>query len=131
MVSEQDGIRLGMELLQKQIAQVPDNLRGQLSDGYHTFDELYEHRIINYIALCTSMIREGYETVWKTRVHSDGIIWDGWFLLGIFKEKGKQITYHIPYSKWGNECKYIPEIEKAPEYDGHTSADVLERLKSL
>lgn len=25
---------------------------GEVSDGYHTFDELYEHRVALFIALC-------------------------------------------------------------------------------
>ena len=71
-----------------------------------------------------------YGPVWKTRMHSDGSVWDGWFILGIGEEPGKQITYHLPESKW-DECIFADEYIKAPEWDGHTSADVLERLKQL
>lgn len=102
-----------------------------VSDGYHTFGELYEHRITLWIALCRAYSElatyVGYE-VWKTRVHSDGSIWEGWFILGI-TAKEKQLTYHLPESKW-NECDF-ELIDKAPEYDGHTPEDVLERLKNL
>lgn len=102
-----------------------------ISDGYHTFGELYEHRIALWIALCRVYselaTHTGYE-VWKTRVHSDNSVWEGWFILGI-TAKGKQLTYHLPDSKW-DECDFEP-IEKAPEYDGHTPEDVLERIKNL
>ncbi len=115
----------------------------KISDGYHTFEELYEHRIVIYIELCKWMFTLSvwhseisefldYEKrgVWKSKKHSDGSEWGGWFILGIGYESGRQITYHLPISKW-NDCGEIPEIEKAPEWDGHTSADVLERLKQL
>jgi hypothetical protein len=117
-----------------------------ISDGYHTFGELYEHRIALYIALCKMKARQNAAyndrrewieeadekppLVWKTKVHSDDSVWDGWFLLGVNHEKGKQITYHLPMAKW-EECAFASEIKKAPEWDGHTSADVLERLKNF
>lgn len=107
-----------------------------ISDGYHTFGELYEHRNRIFIQLCAihdtlaSEYGEPDYVAWKTKVHSDGSVWEGSFLLGIGKEKGKQITYHLPMSYW-NELFWAKELDKAPEWDGHTSVDVLERLKAL
>lgn len=98
---------------------------GQISDGYHTFDELYEHRIELWIKLC-----HGSYGAWRTQTHSDGSCWEGWFVLGLGREQGKQITYHLPMSRWG-DCAWADTLEIAPEFDGHTSADVLERLKGL
>lgn len=100
---------------------------GVFSDGYHTFDELYEHRIALFIALCYNIAAH---LSWKSKVHSDGSVWDGWFILGINKAPGKQITYHLPMSKW-DACYFAQELDKAPEFDGHTSADVLERISKL
>jgi hypothetical protein len=104
---------------------------GKISDGYHTFDELYEHRITLYIALCKQMFFTN-KIVWRSKKHSDGELAFGgtWFVLGINKEKAKQITYHLPIHKW-NETKFATEYDKAPEFDGHTSTDVLERIKKL
>ena len=31
---------------------------------------------------------------------SDGTVWKDWFILGVNKEKGEQITYHLPMGKW-------------------------------
>jgi hypothetical protein len=98
-------------------------------DGFHTFDELYEHRIQLYITLCKAYEND-YGGVWKSKFHSDGSNMDGWFILGIHKEKGKQITYHLPLDKW-KKLKNIKTLRKAPEYDGHTSDDVLKRLDDL
>lgn len=110
---------------------------GQISDGHHTFGELYEHRIALWMALCyaqaTKMDDGGMSCspiVWRSKRHSDGSAIDGWFLLGINKEPGKQMTYHLPASQWG-ECEFAETLDKAPAFDGHTSADVLQRLKEL
>lgn len=102
---------------------------GKISDGYHTFDELYEHRISLFMCLC-KYIADQHDTVWKSKVHSDGSVYEGWFIMGINTKKGKQISYHLPMDKWG-ECWMAKELDKAPEWDGHTSADVLERLNNL
>lgn len=103
-----------------------------ISDGYHTFGELYEHRIVLYIVLARHYSTHPKQRgqIWKSKVHSDGSVWDGWFILGIGKDKGDQISYHLPMSKW-DECSFAEELDMAPEFDGHTSADVLNRLKQL
>ena len=107
----------------------------KISDGYHTFEELYEHRITLFIALCR-LLKDQYKLqydgqgVWKSKAHSDGSVWDGWFILGIFQGKNQQITYHLPMSKWG-ETEFATTLDKAPDWDGHTSSDVLTRLKQL
>jgi hypothetical protein len=112
-----------------------------ISDGYHTFGELYEHRIELFITICKiicdfykigliSSTTPGDLCVWRSLKHSDGSGFDGWFILGIAKAKGEQITYHLPMSKW-DRCLFAEELELAPEWDGHTANDVLERLKLL
>lgn len=118
-------------------------------DGYHTFDELYDHRISLYIALCkkvhemdevkcamSGMHRSVYPyfSVWKSKRHSDGELCFGTgtqFVLGIGKGYGKQVTYHIPIERWNEVDFVLEELEKAPEWDGHSSDDVIDRLKNL
>lgn len=103
-----------------------------VSDGFHTFGELYDHRITLFIQLCKSVNDNtgSYDQVWRSKLHSDGSAWEGWFILGINKEAGEQITYHLPESEWVN-CDFAQTLDKAPEWDGHTSADVLERLRKF
>lgn len=101
---------------------------GEVSDGYHTFNELYEHRIVLFIALCRAL--QDKWVIWKSKKHSDGSEWDVWFIVGISESPGHQITYHLPASRW-DECDFIPEYDKAPEYDGHTPNDVLARIGKL
>ena len=99
-------------------------------DGYHTWDELYEHRITLWIALCNKISEYEFEKcVWRSKLHSDETSFDGWFILGIGKEQ-PQITYHLPLSKW-EATNFAETLDKAPEFDGHTSDDVLERIKNL
>ena len=107
------------------------------SDGYHTFEELYDHRITLFIALCKSFFdvfgakeEAGRYACWRSKVNGDGTKWDGYFVMGIGKEAEKQITYHLPLSRW-EETDFAPTLKQAPEFDGHSSSDVLERLKQL
>ena len=104
-----------------------------VSDGYHTFGELYDHRITLFKLVCQLELEASSEQgkpafVWRSKAHSDGSVWDGWFILGLNKEAGKQITYHLPVSEW-DSCGFAETLDKAPDWDGHTSADVLQRLK--
>jgi hypothetical protein len=101
-------------------------------DSYHTFDELYDHRITLWIALLRVINRadDGIEII-RSKVNGDGTVWDGWFILGMYgDEDGQQITYHLPMSRW-DECAFAETLDKPPEFDGHTSDDVLARLKTL
>lgn len=96
---------------------------GETSDGYHTFNELYEHRHALYMALA------GYNAgAWKSQQHADGTSWDGWFVCGLDTPKGA-ITYHLPMRLW-DDCPGT-SLEVAPAWDGHTSDDVVTRLRSL
>lgn len=95
-------------------------------DGYHTFNELYDHRIALFIALahrCESW-------AWKSRLHSDGSAMEGWFVMGLHASVGKQITYHLPNAKW-SETNFAMLLDRAPEFDGHTSDDVIKRLGKI
>lgn len=114
----------------------------QVGDGYHTMDELYDHRLTLFIALARvysnpddmylpGQNQEGF--VWRSKRHSDGLLCFGTgtqFVLGIGRKAGEQITYHIPLERW-EETDFAKTLYQAPEFDGHTSQDVLERLKKL
>lgn len=102
------------------------------SDGYHTFKELYDHRIALFIAFCRLMFRKveedaDHRIVWRSKLHSDGSAYDGWFIMGLYKEPGQQISYHLPISRW-EETNFAEILERAPEWDGHKPEDVTRRL---
>jgi len=117
------------------VLKAPEGKQIIVSDGYHSFEELYDHRIELFIALCRKIKDYGAqppygEYIWRSLKHSDGSSILGLFVMGIQAEKEKQITYHLPTNRW-QDCNFADELEQAPEWDGHTSADVLERLKNL
>lgn len=112
---------------------------GDTSDGWHTFNELYEHRTGLLMAFCNvacAITRyEGYSddviadaAMFKSRRHNDGTMFDGMFIVGVNcgGDGYKWATWHCD-GKWWDKFD-IPEVEKAPEWDGHTPEDALERL---
>ena len=102
-----------------------------ICDGYHTWDELYEHRITLFIALGLKVQELLEENLtWRSKLHSDGTMFEGQFILGICRDKGEQITYHLPLSRW-DDTNFVETLKNAPEFDGHTPDDVLERIKKL
>lgn len=102
---------------------------GKTSDGYHTFDELYEHRCLLFAVL----LKLCADRAWRSRLHHDGEAWEGWFIAGmdlpIDETSVTPITYHLPERLW-DLLEGVPVREKAPEWDGHTSQDVLARLEA-
>lgn len=96
---------------------------GLVSDGYHTFDELYVHRCALFVALANTHV----DISWKSLKHSDGSSFAGWFIAGMHLPTG-DITYHLPIKMW--DLILALALESAPEWDGHTSADVLSRINS-
>lgn len=92
--------------------------------GYHSFEKLYEHR-----RKLSNLIFQTYpQFSWKSRVHSDGEIWDGLFIVGVSIPNVGDYTYHYHTEFWDEFD--VKEIEKAPEYDGHTP-DSIDRLFEL
>jgi hypothetical protein len=96
---------------------------GQVSDGYHTFAELYEHRCLLFAALC-KWLAEAF----KTHKNDKGEEWAGWFIAGFNSPVG-QVTYHLP--EWLYDWVDAQPIERNDGYDGHTSQDVAKRLRLL
>lgn len=94
----------------------------EISDSYHTIDELYSHRILLFIAL----LKSNKYISWRSKHHSDGTFYEGWFIAGMNLPSG-MITYHIDNRFW-DMLNDIDTLEVAPIYDGHTSTDVLKRL---
>lgn len=96
---------------------------GELSDGYHSYNELYAHRMQLFAVVC----KQNQAQAWKSKLHHDGTMFDDYFIVGIETPMG-QFTYHYPMLHWG--MFQVRELDKAPEWDGHTADDVV-RLHSL
>lgn len=95
-------------------------------DGYHTFKELYEFRLLYHAAFCNSTQLRSH----KSTKHSDGeeCFGGGWFIVVTQLPTG-QISNHYEMKDW--DLFDIPIREKADEWDGHTSQDVEKRLREF
>lgn len=95
----------------------------EISDGYHTFGELYAHRVSLFAALMVCNKKKA----WMSKKHDDGSGYDGWFIAGIKLPTG-DITYHLPDNYWGMLSSRVKVLDRAPKWDGHTPTDVINRL---
>lgn len=100
-------------------------VNGDMSDGHHTFDELYEHRCLLFLTWLVEIRELGaVRQVFFLKDH-----FPGWDLVSTTVGIAP-ISYHVP-------AKYREVLEKHFKeycdlekfYDGHTSADVLHRLE--
>lgn len=99
----------------------------EISDGHHTFGELYHHRIILFCTLCNIFA----DVSWKSKKHFDeenDPMFNDSFIAGINTPDGIA-TYHIKLKYWN--MFDIPEIDRAPKYEQYDSDDVIERVYSL
>ena len=100
-------------------------ITGETSDGYHTFNELYHHRAVLFYVI----VKAFPGRAWKARQHHDGTMYSGMFIVGIDTPEG-QASYHYDIAPYWDmfECR---ELERAPEWDGHTPAQAIERIRKL
>lgn len=103
----------------------PQPVTGETSDGYHTFDELYDHRA----KLFSVIVRCFKDRAWKSKLHHDGTMYEGMFIVGVETPQG-QATYHYDVDPYWElfDCK---ELVRAPEWDGHTPEQAISRIASL
>ena len=96
----------------------------KMSDGYHTFADLYEQRLILSAALA-----KNNPNAWKSKRHEDGSVpfGGGWFIMGFDTDEGCY-TYHYELKDW--DLFQCEELDKGKPWDGHTSKDV-RRLLSI
>ncbi len=98
-----------------------------ISDGFHTFEELYDQRLVLFATVCNANL----DKAWKSKLHfkdPNPIFGGGWFVVGIDTPKG-QYTYHYDDKYW-NMFDKVKELPESPKWDGHTAKDV-GRLLSL
>lgn len=99
---------------------------GEVSDGYHTFDELYEHRCTLFLAL----MKSAPGLAWISTLHDDGSTFGDWFIAGMCLPTG-DVTYHLPAGQWSLACETGAKIlDRAPKWDGHKPADVVKRVQA-
>jgi hypothetical protein len=103
-------------------------LAKDVSDGAHTFGELYDHRT----ALFLLLISDDVDNSWWSIKDSNGKDCSPYILCGLMLFKTKtEVTYHL-------DSSYIPtletigvkELKQAPKWDGHISTDTHDRIIS-
>lgn len=104
---------------------IPETGIDDLSDGFHTFRQLYYQRMM----LFATIVKQNKNKAWKSLRHEDGefCFGGGWFIVGVDTPEGSY-TYHYEdnfYSLF--DCE---ELERGKHWDGHTEKDVT-RLLSL
>ena len=101
---------------------------GSISDGYHTFDELYYYRML-YNAMTVNMLhKDKMIPVFKSKKHHDGQpCFDGKYFIVQMDLPTGYVANHYELKYW--DLFNIKEQEKAPiEYDGSTPAEEAERI---
>lgn len=112
----------------RQVSKIPalpkhlyDNLHttraGEMTDGSHSFDELYHHRMI----LFATIVKGHRDKAWKSWKHEDGTMFEDYFIVGITTSEG-DFSYHYHKDHWNLFEAEI--LDKAPKFDGHTAKDV-------
>lgn len=109
-----------------------------ISDGYHTFDELYYYRMlynsnmVNLLVLCKANLRQVFKDfdVIKSKKHFDKqpCYGGGWFIV-VIKTPWGQISNHYKLEHWDNfKCR---AVKHAWKWDNHTMKESTERMIKL
>lgn len=100
---------------------------GEISDGFHTFNELYEYRLLYNAALFNQFYKNNLYNVHRSTKHSteEDCFGGGWFVVMAQLPTG-QISNHYQMKYW--DLFNIPIKEFADEWDGHTPKIAKERL---
>lgn len=134
-----------LKRVQKEVMTLPSPHRQLLSDGHHSFEELYRFWVI-YSALLFGIWHTYYSNkynVSKSFRHYDGqscsTKQDEWFIVTVVitdrsgtdtSGSTTQISHHYHKKYW--DLFNVPSYETSPvPFDGHTSTDALHRLFKL
>jgi hypothetical protein len=115
-VTSRNGVTTHIEVLSSSI---------EVSDGHHTFGELYDHRRALTAALCRAISLDA----WRSKAHhpEDSPMFDGgYFIVGVSLPTGT-ITYHYKLKHWDDFAGVI-ELAHAPRWDGAAPGDTVTRL---
>lgn len=106
-----------------------NQVTGDTSDGYHTFNELYHYRMLYNALYVNELIKNNPYAVHKSKRHSDGELafGGGWFVVTMDLPTG-QVTNHYELKDW--DKFHCAELDKAPEWDGHTPQEAAKRMEA-
>lgn len=97
-----------------------------ISDGHHSFEELYHHRILLFATICNLLP----DISWKSKNHhpDDDLIFNGCFIAGINTNNG-EASYHIKLKYW--DIFNVRELEHAPKFSGYSPEESIQRILNL
>lgn len=110
--------------MKQSVLTIPAGGIGEVSDGYHTFNELYHHRAVLFSIICN----QNKEKAWKSKSHDDGTMYANMFIVGIDTPEG-QYSYHYDVNPYWAMFD-VKTLDNAPKWDGHKPDDIT-RLVSL
>lgn len=99
----------------------------KVTDKYHTFGQLYMQRTLLFSIICN----QNKDIAWKSKKHFDeenDPMFNGDFAVGLNTPAGPA-CYHCKMKYW--DLFDVPEIDNAPQYDGYTPEEALERLMTI
>lgn len=102
-----------------------------ISDGYHTFGELYRHRHALFVSLlrmysALTIAAEVDNQAWWTREHhpDNQPMFEDMILVGLEFELGS-VQYHLPVDYISSVDRFAKELPHGPFYDGTTDPDAV------
>ena len=118
ITTDDDGRTTRIEVLSNKI---------EVSDGHHTFEELYAHRLALTAVLAAAAASDGDS--WRSKAHhpdDDPMFEGGYFIVGVNLPTGP-ITYHYKLKHW-DDFAAVPEVPHAPKWDGAPPSATVDRL---
>jgi hypothetical protein len=117
-----------LEIAQSIVDFLPEDIRGDISDGYHSFNELYQFRLVLTALLFNKWADEGLIEVYKSKKHFDGKPCFGgkWFIIVANLPTG-QVSFHYELKDW-NAFSCVQYDKSKDPWDGHTAMVALKRL---
>lgn len=115
--------------LKKELTKIAKAIdKGEASDGFHTFNELYRYRAIYNAAFFNELSKNGDIKAVKSIRHSTGELCfgGGWFIVMAELPTG-QVSNHYELKYW--DLFKCEEVEFAPEWDGHTPDIAASRIE--
>ena len=101
--------------------------KGNISDGYHTFRELYDDRA-HLLAIISLGLKDD---MWISKLHHDGTMFDdSTFIIGI--DVGAiDIRYHLNTRHWSLFSGSVKELDRAPEWHGEDNSATAQLTKAI
>lgn len=103
---------------------------GDMSDGYHTHNELYHYRMLYNVHTLHAFAAVGWQVTRSWKHHSgEACFGGGWFVVQADTPAG-QITNHYQAEHW-HLFEGIEEVPTSPQWDGHTPPVAAQRLEAV